>query len=77
MNETKVKVGELVYYCLHTQFPKLKDTMSVKNLKNTFDLDMGVIISEEDDLGYLNLYSQAREKSIPVHKEFIKVLTNG
>ncbi len=51
--------------------------MSVENLKNTFDLDMGVVISEEDDLGYLNLYSQAREKSIPVHKEFIKVLTNG
>lgn len=76
MNENKVKFGELVYYCLHTQFPKLKDTMSVKNLKITFQMDMGVVISEEDELGYLELYSQSQERTKTVHKEFIKVLTN-
>lgn len=52
-------------------------TLEIDMLKNIFNLNMGVVISEEDDVGYLNLYSQTDEKTITVHKEFIKVLTNG
>lgn len=77
MNERKANIGELVYFCLHTQFPEYKMTLEIDMLKNIFNLNMGVVISEEDDVGYLNLYSQTDEKTITVHKEFIKVLTNG
>ena len=51
--------------------------MEVEKLKTIFNLYMGVVISEEDEVGYLNVYSQSNEKTITVHKEFIKVLTNG
>ena len=66
-----------MYFCLHTQFPEYKSTLDIERLKSIFSLNMGVVVSEEDDVGYLNVYSQADEKTITVHKEFIKVLTNG
>lgn len=66
-----------MYFCLHTQFPEYKSTLDIEKLKSIFTLNMGVVVSEEDDVGYLNVYSQTDEKTITVHKEFIKVLTNG
>lgn len=66
-----------MYFCLHTQFPEYKSTLDIEKLKSIFTLNMGVVVSEEDDVGYLNVYSQTDERTITVHKEFIKVLTNG
>ena len=51
--------------------------MGIERLKSIFTLNMGVVVSKEDEVGYLDVYSQTEEKTITVHKEFIKVLTNG
>ena len=49
----------------------------MEELDRIFILEMGVIISEEDKLGYLDVYSQKEGKVVVVHKEFLKVASDG
>lgn len=76
MNGKIKNIGELVFYCLHPKFPELKDTTEMEELEKMFVLGMGVIISEEDSLGYLDIYSHKQEKQVTLHREFLKVTTN-
>tara|TARA_B100000073_G_C23661037_1_gene544578 strand:- start:45 stop:278 length:234 start_codon:yes stop_codon:yes gene_type:complete len=77
LNEIKTNIGDLVCFCLHAQFPDLKETTKMKELEKIFTLNMGVVVSDEDRLGYVDVYSQEENKLVVVHKEFLKVLTYG
>ena len=77
MSEDKVNKGQLVCWCLHSKFPKLKNTTPLEELPEEYILHMGVAISDTDELGYIDIYSQEDDKKIAIHKEFLKVLRNG
>ena len=77
MNEKKVNIGQLVCWCLHSKFPKLKNTSSLDELPKEFIVHMGITISEMDEDGYVDVYSQESNTKVAIHKEFLKVLTNG
>ena len=49
----------------------------MNELEKMFTLRMGVIVSNEDQMGYVDVHSQEENKLVVVHREFLKVLTDG
>lgn len=69
-------------FCLDPRYPALKKELNSSKLEKKLNINVGVVLTEPDEYGYVKIqtayspYSHvARSEQVEVHTEFCKVVS--